>query len=105
MRYVYFLINASGQVEYVGETKSTRWRLYDHTRRSRGKFYGRTDLTLSVISCHPTRKESYKAQCYLQEIFGLESDQQKGAAGFAKGREILKSLKDKHKKREPVDSL
>ena len=93
MRYVYFLINASGQVEYVGETKSTRWRMYDHCKRKRGRFYGRTDLTLSVISCHPTRKESYQAQCYLQEIFGLESDQQKGADGFAKGREILKQLK------------
>jgi hypothetical protein len=93
MRYVYFLINASGQVEYVGETKSTRWRGYDHFKRPRSKFYGRTDLTLHIISCHLTRKESYQAQCYLQQVFGLESDQQKGAAGFAKGREILKRLK------------
>jgi len=31
MRYVYALINQHGQVEYVGETKDLKWRLYDHT--------------------------------------------------------------------------
>ena len=92
MRYVYVLVNESGQVEYVGETKSTRWRLYDHTRRSRGRFYGRTDLTLEVLTCHPDRKVTYQRQCYYQNLFGLESDKEKSARGFQKGRQILKDL-------------
>lgn len=92
MRYVYVLVNESGQVEYVGETKSTRWRLYDHTRRPRGRFYGRTDLTLKVLSCHVDRTVSYRRQCEWQELFGLESDREKTSKGFAKGRQILKDL-------------
>jgi predicted GIY-YIG superfamily endonuclease len=95
MRYTYLLINSNHQVEYVGETKNTKWRLYDHCKRKRGRFYGRTDITLHVISCHLTRKESYQAQCHLQEVFGLKTDLEKCSEGFALGREILKGLKTK----------
>ena len=93
MRYVYQLINGSGEVLYIGETKSTRWRLYDHTKRKRGRFYGRTDITLHVISEHESRFESYQEQCRLQKHFGLKSDLEKSSEGFAKGREILKALR------------
>lgn len=93
MRYVYALINGVGQVEYVGETKSTRWRLYDHTKRKRGKFYGRTDITLKVLSEHSDRYESYRVQCEWQQLFGLKTDLEKCSEGFAKGRKILKCLK------------
>ena len=95
MRYVYKLINGSGEVLYIGETKSTRWRLYDHTKRKRGRFYGRTDIKLEVISEHLDRYESYKVQCEWQRHFGLKTDLEIASAGFAKGREILKGLKTK----------
>jgi predicted GIY-YIG superfamily endonuclease len=93
MRYVYALMDQNRNVVYIGETKSTRWRLYDHTRRKTGKFYGRTDLTIHVLSAHNTRTESYQAQCHLQTIFGLKSDLQVASEGFAKGREILAQKK------------
>ena len=95
MRYLYALINEAGVVEYVGETKSTRWRMYDHCKRKRGRFYGRTDLTLEVLSEHECRFESYRVQCEWQNHFGLKSDLEKSSEGFAKGREILKGLKTK----------
>jgi predicted GIY-YIG superfamily endonuclease len=93
MRYVYALVDEYRNVLYIGETKDPKWRLYDHTRRTRGRFYGRTDVTLHVISCHLTRKESYQAQCQLQEVFGLKSDLQVASEAFAKGREILAQKK------------
>ena len=93
MRYVYKLINGSGEVEYIGETKSTRWRWYDHVRRKRGRFYGRTDITLQVLSEHECRFESYRVQCEWQRHFGLKTDLEIASEGFAKGRKILKGLK------------
>lgn len=93
MRYVYALMNGDNQVEYIGETKSPKWRLYDHTRRTRGRFYGRTDMQIKIISAHQTRFESYRMQCHLQELFGIESDREKSSRGFAKGREILAQKK------------
>lgn len=93
MRYVYALMNADRQIEYIGETKSPKWRLYDHTRRTRGKFYGRTDLQFHILSAHVTRKESYQAQCHLQNVFGLVTDLEVASAGFAKGRQILAQKK------------
>lgn len=89
MRYVYALMDSNGNVVYVGETKSTRWRLYDHTRRKRGKFYGRTDIRLHVLSAHETRSESYWAQCHLQKVFGLRSEDEMSREHLAKGRKIL----------------
>jgi len=92
MRYVYALISHHGQVEYVGETKDLKWRLYDHTQRPRGKFYGREDLHLVVLSEHESRVDSYQAQCNWQENFGLPTDHSKHTAGLAKARMILKDL-------------
>lgn len=92
MRYVYALVNQAGQVEYVGETKDLRWRFYDHTSRPTHKFYGRTDLEMLVLSEHETRQESYQAQCWWQEHYGLPTDKSRMNEALAKGRAILKDL-------------
>jgi predicted GIY-YIG superfamily endonuclease len=94
--YVYVLTNPKGEVEYVGESTRPKTRLYEHTRRtpkvrgSHGKFYGRTDLTLEIVSEHATRKESFDAQCVLQAKYGLPTDDilisQNSPANGAKSR-------------------
>jgi len=96
--YVYVLTNQNGEVEYVGESVRPKTRLYEHTRRpprktgSYGKFYGRKDLTVEIVSEHSTRKESFNAQCVLQSQYGLPTDHvlisQNSPANGAKSRSL-----------------
>jgi len=92
MRYVYALVNSIGQVEYIGETKDPKWRHYDHTKRKTHAFYGRDDLQLIILSEHETRQDSFAAQCWWQEHYGLPTDRQKVEKSLAKGRAILRAL-------------
>lgn len=79
MHYVYTLTDTTGEVLHVGETIRPKVRLYEHTvmqpiGTGKGMFYGRTDINLTVISEHPTKKLAYRAQCKLQNELGLDSD-------------------------------
>ena len=52
-------LRSGSKVEYVGQTKNLlKYRLVDHAQKRRGKFYGRTDLTIHALSKWPTRKEA-----------------------------------------------
>ena len=63
-------------VEYVGVSKNKlEYRLRDHTKcrgYTKGKFYGRTDLTIHAVSQWPTRKEALKEEGRLKLSYGLE---------------------------------
>lgn len=100
MYYVYIIEDSTGTPLYVGESKSPKWRFYDHTQRpprnGAGTFYGRTDLRYKVVAAYRDRKDAYAAQCHWQMLLGMETDKDKLAKAAAKGREIQK------KKRGPV---
>jgi len=100
MYYVYIIEDSTGTPLYVGESKSPKWRFYDHTQRpprnGAGTFYGRTDLRYKVVATYRDKKDAYAAQCYWQMLLGMETDKDKLAKAAAKGRESQK------KKRGPV---
>jgi len=90
MYYVYIIQDSTGTPLYVGESKSPKWRFYDHTRRpprnGAGTFYGRTDLSYRIVGCKRTRREAYEMQCAWQKALGLETDREKAAKAALKGR-------------------
>jgi len=71
--FVYEIINLLGTIEYVGETANPENRMIGH-KGLNGKFYGRNDITMSIVAEFPTRKEAYAYQCKLQNEYGWESD-------------------------------
>lgn len=81
--YVYELVNSLGVVEYVGETTNPKNRFYNHTKRKQyngngnGKFYGRTDITLSVVNEFDNKKDAFNYQCELQKRYGFQTDADK----------------------------
>ena len=77
MVHLYELRNTDNQVEYVGVSSNTNFRLYQHTKckpngTSNGKFYGRTDLTLYTIETYLTRKEAMQAETLHKVQLGFE---------------------------------
>jgi len=104
MRYVYDLVDSDGVTEYVGESKHPNVRFKEHTTHkpratspsaSRGKFYGRTDLSLQIISSHDTRKESMKAEGQRKLSLGMEWTEKEGY--IAAGLKASKSPKSVNK--------
>jgi hypothetical protein len=65
---VYELVDQEGRIVDVGYTGGPlKNRFYDHTKRKptqsgRGKFYGRTDLTIRVHSTYLSNKEALIAE-------------------------------------------
>ena len=84
MKYVYELRH-NNKVVWVGETKHPDIRLYQHTKKSNGKFFGQ-QLTIEVVASFDTKKEAWNYQIELQKKYGLETDNEK--VGFEKGRKI-----------------
>lgn len=77
--YVYELINTMGTVEYVGETKQPKRRMYDHTQikpiyksGAFGTFYGRQDLIMNIVTSFADRKEARELEGKLKLMHGLE---------------------------------
>ena len=96
--YVYELFNELGSVEYVGESRNPKKRLVEH-KSTRGKFIGRTDITMRVIDEYPTQREAYVAQCILQKQYGMITDSEirslanKGKSPWNKGKTASETTK------------
>ena len=82
-KYVYELVNLMGTVEWVGETSRPTQRFANHIKHKPkhkngiGKFYGRQDLVMNIVSEFNSKKEAYDYQCELQNQYGLLTDRQK----------------------------
>lgn len=77
MHFVYELINFMGTVEYVGETKNPKKRMYQHTTwkphpsHKNGKFYGRQDLIMNIVHEFTNRKDAVKLEGELKIIYDI----------------------------------
>jgi len=78
--FVYELINSMGTIEHVGESTRPYERFANHIkhkphkRSGIGKFYGRQDLILNIVSVFDNKKEAYDYQIKLQNSYGLRND-------------------------------
>lgn len=85
MYYVYELINLMGGVDYVGHSDNPKKRLWQHTkakpngRSGNGKFYGRQDISLHIVSVHETKAEARREEVRLQKFWGFETEVEKMA--------------------------
>jgi len=79
MYYVYELVNLMGTVEHVGETVRPKRRLYDHTKNKsyKGKFLGRLDISMHVVTSLPTKVEALDKEYELQVYWGLPTDKER----------------------------
>jgi predicted GIY-YIG superfamily endonuclease len=68
---IYKLVNRDGIIEYIGRTTSPEYRLYQHTHKG-GKFVGRTDLELKVITEFNSIKEANLYEGQLKIKLGFE---------------------------------
>jgi predicted GIY-YIG superfamily endonuclease len=84
MIYVYELRNKNNDVEYIGETKRPKERLWDH-RSKNGKFAGRYDLTMNILFEFDNRKDAWYKQVELQKEYGFETDLDKKIRGAIAG--------------------
>ena len=76
--YLYELINLYGTVEDVGYSSQPKNRMYQHTkvkpgphRSGSGRHYGRTDLTMIIVSEWSDRKDAARAETELKCYHGL----------------------------------
>ena len=76
--YLYELINLYGTVEDVGYSSDPERRMYQHTkvkpgptRPGTGRHYGRSDLSMVIVSEFSTRKEAAQAEIELKYQHGL----------------------------------
>jgi len=74
---VYELIDQQENIVYVGVSHHPHNRLIEHTRHQplcagKGRFYGRTDLSVRIHSEHPTRKEALKIEGVRKLELGIE---------------------------------
>lgn len=81
--FVYKVVNLEGIVEHVGETVDLHKRWNEHKRKpwktklgnfKNGKFYGRNDVRMEVISEHESKDEAFKVQCEWQRYYDLPTD-------------------------------
>lgn len=77
--YVYFMRSLiTDKVEYVGTTQNPTQRLETHTTRKPspktrlGKFYGRTDISMEIVSTHHTLRDAMVEERKWKELNGLE---------------------------------
>jgi predicted GIY-YIG superfamily endonuclease len=82
--YVYELYNLTGTIEHVGETINTERRFNQHTKWKRGKFYGRTDISMNIVKEFDNLKEAWNYQCVLQKEYGLKTDSEAMSRYFSK---------------------
>jgi hypothetical protein len=78
--YVYELINFMGTFEYVGETYRPKFRMNSHTKikpsttgkNREGKFYGRQDLIMNIVSEFDNRKDALELEGKLKLSHGMQ---------------------------------
>ena len=86
---VYELQDATGTVIDVGYTHRPKVRMYEHTRKKPtlkgcGRHYGRTDLTMVIVSEHLTRKEAALAETQLKSEHGFQPTERMNGPRMAK---------------------
>jgi len=96
MYYVYELVNLLGTVEHVGQTIRPKVRFAEHTRTKpgpkhwHGKFYGRQDISMHIVTIYATKAEALQAEFDLQIFWGLPPDRKKASrAGSEHGNAKL----------------
>lgn len=83
MYYVYELVNLMGGVEWVGCTEDPKRRFWQHTKTPKtktggsGRFFGRLDISMHVVSTYATKAEALQAEHELQIFWDLETDKSK----------------------------
>tara|TARA_R110001632_G_C11069260_1_gene387086 strand:+ start:95 stop:514 length:420 start_codon:yes stop_codon:yes gene_type:complete len=96
MYTVYELRTILGKLEYFGYSKNinAKWgRLYQHTKKKQGLFYGREDLVLNELKTFATRKEAGQEEGRLKLLHGMEWTEKEvgrrnGLTGGIKNRKI-----------------
>ena len=73
--YLYELYDTYGNVVWVGETRNTKRRLWQHKYKT-GRFHGK-DVTMVVIGTYENRSDAWEIQVQLQKEYGLETDRDK----------------------------
>ncbi len=83
--FVYKIVNLLDEVEHVGETVNLHKRWTEHKRKpwktklgnyKNGKFHGRDDVRMEVISEHDSKEIAYQEQLRWQEFYGLPTDKE-----------------------------
>jgi predicted GIY-YIG superfamily endonuclease len=90
MKYVYEIVNTLGTVEYVGQTNNPKRRLREHIKckplqSGYGKFYGRQDVVMNIVTIVETLKEARDLEEQLQLEYGLVTDRSKKIDAFKFG--------------------
>lgn len=75
--YVYTIVNSKNKVEYVGTTCRPKHRFSQHKTKpqktsNQGKFHGRTDVRMEIISEFNNRVDAVKKELSLKEKYGFE---------------------------------
>jgi hypothetical protein len=87
----------TGTVEYVGESTNPKERYRMHTRskpsetQRSGKFYGRQDIIMNIVTEFNSKKEAFDYQCQLQKEYGLISDSEK-LSNAHRNRELISDI-------------
>lgn len=97
MHYVYEIYDIYGSPVYVGETKDPIRRKREHTslHDSRAKF---KEHAFHVIGEYDTKDIAWKAQCKLQEEYGLTTDREHKSINGSKAVKSLYHLSSMGKK-------
>ena len=78
MYHVYQLLDATGDVVYVGKSNQPEVRFKQHTivppnpNNGHGMFYGRTDLALQVVASFETNAEALLEEGRIKKLQGME---------------------------------
>jgi predicted GIY-YIG superfamily endonuclease len=73
-----------GGIEYVGSSSNPKHRFYQHTKVKKtsngcGAFFLRQDLSLHILSEHPTFVEARNKEMELQSMWGFKTENQKSS--------------------------
>ena len=79
IHYIYEIKEEDGKTIDVGYTTNPKNRMYDHTGRKpsltndhgHGRHYGRTDISMVIVSEHSTRKEALAQEGKTKQKHGL----------------------------------
>ena len=94
--YVYKIINIPTEaVEHVGQSKNLIKRWYQHTKAKPipgngfGKFYGRKDVAMLLISTHNSKKEAKQQEKHWQRHYDVED-----GTGFLTRKLTMQQVKE-----------
>ena len=105
MHHVYQLLDATGDVVYVGKSKSPKARFWNHIKRRPqpnkpwdGKFYGRTDLALQVVASFETEEEALLEEGRIKTLQGMAWTEKTGRNKRLLTFEQAEEIREKYEK-------